>query len=44
MIVAGIEFSVNLIAPTEKQETIYRFIYDSKAQKWVRKLDFPQQP
>ncbi len=29
MIVSGIEFNFNLIAPTEKQETIYRFSYDS---------------
>jgi hypothetical protein len=35
MIVWGIEFSVNLVAPTEKQETQYRFIYDAKQQKWV---------
>lgn len=35
MIVWGIEFSVNLVAPTEKQETQYRFIFDAKQQKWV---------
>jgi hypothetical protein len=29
LIVTGIEFNFNLIAPTEKQEAIYRFIYDS---------------
>jgi hypothetical protein len=26
--VSGIEFNINLIAPTEKQETVYRFRYD----------------
>jgi hypothetical protein len=44
MFVTGIEFSVNLVAPTEKQESIYRFLYDSKLKQWVRKKDFPQQP
>ncbi len=35
MLVFGIEFDFNLIAPTEKQETIYRFRYDSKNDKFV---------
>lgn len=35
MLVYGIEFSFNLVAPTEKQETIYRFVYDAKNDKWV---------
>lgn len=34
MVVHGIEFSFNLIAPTEKQETIYNFKYDSTTDKW----------
>jgi hypothetical protein len=41
MIVWGIEFSVNLVAPTEKQETQYRFIYDAKQQKWVNAAPLP---
>jgi hypothetical protein len=28
LLVSGIEFNFNLIAPTEKQETLYRFRYD----------------
>jgi hypothetical protein len=35
MVVHGIEFSFNLIAPTEKQETIYNFKYDQTADKWT---------
>jgi hypothetical protein len=35
MIVSGIEFNFNLIAPTEKQETIYRFHYDSTKDSWI---------
>ncbi len=34
MIVFGIEFGFNLIAPTEKQETIYRFRYDAAKDAW----------
>jgi hypothetical protein len=34
MIVSGIEFNFNLIAPTEKQETTYRFKYDSAKDAW----------
>ncbi len=43
MVVFGIEFSVNLVAPTEKQETQYRFKYDAKEKRWVRQLDAPFQ-
>jgi hypothetical protein len=43
MIVFGIEFSVNLVAPTEKQETQYRFKYDTKEKRWVRQLESPFQ-
>ena len=43
MIVWGIEFSVNLVAPTEKQETQYRFLYDAKQQKWVNAAPLPFQ-
>jgi hypothetical protein len=42
MIIYGIEFSYNLIAPTEKQETIYRFRYDSAQDKWNYLQDLPQ--
>ena len=34
MIVFGIEFDFNLIAPTEKQETIYRYRYDLAKDVW----------
>jgi hypothetical protein len=34
MTVFGIEFGFNLIAPTEKQETIYRFRYDAAKDVW----------
>ena len=34
MLVYGIEFSFNLVAPTEKQETLYRFGYDMKTDRW----------
>lgn len=33
--VAGFEFNYNLIAPQEKQETIYNFGYDDDELKWV---------
>ncbi len=35
MIVYGIEFAFNLIAPTEKQETQYRFAYAAAADGWT---------
>jgi hypothetical protein len=35
MQVQGIEFGFNLIAPTEKQETQYRFRYDTALDRWV---------
>lgn len=35
MQVFGIEFGYNLIAPTEKQETQYRFRYDAAADTWI---------
>lgn len=44
MLVWGIEFSVNLVAPTEKQETLYRFRHEGKDRGWVRQLDSPFQP
>ena len=36
MEVHGIEFSFNLIAPTEKQETIYYFNYNSDTDSWTQ--------
>ncbi len=42
MVVFGIEFSFNLIAPTEKQETIYRFRYDSAKDVWIYIEEPPQ--
>ena len=35
MMIFGVEFNYNLTAPTEKQETIYRFRYDEEEKKWV---------
>jgi hypothetical protein len=43
MLVWGIEFNVNLVAPTEKQETQYRFRVDPVNKRWVRQLDAPFQ-
>jgi hypothetical protein len=37
LIVHGIEFNFNLIAPREKQETIYNFVYDEEEKKWLYK-------
>ncbi len=34
LIVHGIEFNFNLIAPREKQESIYNFNYDEDEKKW----------
>jgi hypothetical protein len=42
MQVFGIEFNFNLIAPTEKQETVYRFRYDARNDKWEQIQDPPQ--
>lgn len=36
--VYGTAFSFNLIAPTEKQETVYRFVYNEAAKKWNQAL------
>ena len=33
--VYGMEFNFNLIAPTEKRETVYRFAYNEKEKKWT---------
>ncbi len=35
LLIYGMEFNVNLVAPSEKQETIYRFSYDEETGKWV---------
>jgi hypothetical protein len=35
LIVHGIEFNFNLIAPREKQETVYNFYYDEENKKWL---------
>lgn len=34
MIIFGIEFSFNLIAPSEKQETVYRYQYEPNTDSW----------
>lgn len=31
----NVEFNINLIAPREKKETIYNFIYILYEEKWV---------
>lgn len=41
MLVFGIEFDFNLIAPTEKQETIYRFRYQAASDSWAAVPDAP---
>ncbi|MFM2359284.1 MAG: hypothetical protein RLY16_1277 [Bacteroidota bacterium] len=38
LIVYGMEFNFNLIAPHEKQETVYHFVFDATELKWIRKL------
>ncbi|MEP7237312.1 MAG: hypothetical protein ABI685_05595 [Ferruginibacter sp.] len=35
--VYGMEFNFNLIAPREKQETIYNFYYEEEGKKWIFK-------
>jgi hypothetical protein len=35
MQVYGVEFNFNLTAPTEKQETVYEFIWNDEERKWV---------
>lgn len=42
MIVFGVEFDFNLIAPTEKQETVYRFLYDAAKDSWNYVAEPPQ--
>jgi hypothetical protein len=37
MQVYGVEFNFNLTAPTEKQETVYEFIYNEEDQTWLLK-------
>lgn len=36
MLIWGIEFNVNLVAPTEKQQTYYRFRFNPKTRGWDR--------
>ncbi len=42
MVVFGIEFGFNLIAPTEKQETIYRYRYDAAKDVWNYQIEQPK--
>jgi hypothetical protein len=35
LIIHGMEFNFNLIAPREKQETIYQFSYNDEEKKWI---------
>jgi hypothetical protein len=37
LIVHGMEFNFNLIAPREKQETIYNFYFDEESKKWIQR-------
>jgi hypothetical protein len=37
LIIHGMEFNYNLIAPREKQETIYNFYYDEEGKKWIQR-------
>jgi hypothetical protein len=34
LVVTGQEFNFNLTAPTEKQETVYNFVFDFNTEKW----------
>jgi hypothetical protein len=34
LLVHGMEFNYNLIAPREKQETLYKFMYNEEEKKW----------
>lgn len=36
LIIYGMEFNYNLIAPREKQETIYKFMYLPEGNKWIQ--------
>jgi hypothetical protein len=38
LIIYGVEFNFNLIAPREKQETIYNFYYEEGGKKWIYKM------
>lgn len=42
MAVIGIEFGFNLIAPTEKQETVYRYRYDLAKDVWTYQPEPPK--
>jgi hypothetical protein len=37
LLVYGMEFNYNLIAPSEKQETVYRFVYNQEVKQWEYK-------
>ncbi|MBC7797254.1 MAG: hypothetical protein H7Z37_10315 [Pyrinomonadaceae bacterium] len=42
MLISGVEFDFNLIAPTEKPETLYRFRYDKLKDIWEFVAEPPQ--
>lgn len=42
MVVSGIEFGFNLIAPSEKQETAYRYRYDLAKDNWDYQAEPPK--
>lgn len=42
MVIFGIEFNFNLIAPSEKQETVYRYQYDANSDSWFYVTPAPQ--
>jgi hypothetical protein len=35
LVINAMEFNYNLIAPREKQESVYKFAYDEESRKWV---------
>ncbi len=39
LLINAVDFNYNLIAPREKQETVYYFIYDQSLKKWLYKPD-----
>lgn len=42
MVVIGIEFGFNLIAPSEKQEVLHRYTYDLAKDVWNYQAELPQ--
>jgi hypothetical protein len=39
LLIFGVDFNYNLIAPREKQETLYYFVYNEELKQWLYKPD-----